>query len=146
MNACELLDQSIWCRKAAEPLTNVTEATVGAFNAPLLYKIDIQQGNVINQEMLNKLEYPLTTDLNIKCVKNVLREKENDLWCDWLEQSCVGPSCAYASCVRNQLLPENRCGLAVKRITKDIVQPTDFKINVKLKGRAAGSIDMDDLV
>ena len=26
------------------------------FNAPLLYKIDIQQGNVINQEMLNKLE------------------------------------------------------------------------------------------
>ena len=81
-----------------------------------------------------------------KCVKNVLREKENDLWCDWLEQSCVGPSCAYASCVRNQLLPENRCGLAVKRITKDIVQPTDFKINVKLKGRAAGSIDMDDLV
>ena len=28
----------------------------GGFNAPLLYKIDIQQGNVINQEMLNKLE------------------------------------------------------------------------------------------
>ncbi len=28
----------------------------GSFNAPLLYKIDIQQGNVINQEMLNKLE------------------------------------------------------------------------------------------
>ena len=28
----------------------------GGFNAPLIYKIDIQQGNVINQEMLNKLE------------------------------------------------------------------------------------------
>jgi len=27
----------------------------GGFNVPLLYKIDIQQGNVINQEMLNKL-------------------------------------------------------------------------------------------
>ena len=45
MNACELLDQSIWCRKAAEPLTNVTEATVGAFNAPLLFQIDLITGD-----------------------------------------------------------------------------------------------------
>ena len=28
----------------------------GGFNAPLLHKIDIQQGNVIDQEMLNKLQ------------------------------------------------------------------------------------------
>ena len=28
----------------------------GSFNAPLLHKIDIQQGNVIDQEMLNKLQ------------------------------------------------------------------------------------------
>ena len=28
----------------------------GAYNVPLLYKIDIQQGNVIEQEMLNKLK------------------------------------------------------------------------------------------
>ena len=28
----------------------------GGYNVPLLYKIDIQQGNVIEQEMLNKLK------------------------------------------------------------------------------------------
>ena len=44
MNACELLDQSIWCRKAAEPLTNVTEAAVGSFNVPLLYQLDLITG------------------------------------------------------------------------------------------------------
>ena len=45
MNACELLDQSIWCRKVAEPLTNVTEATVGAFNVPVLYQMDLITGD-----------------------------------------------------------------------------------------------------
>ena len=44
MNACELLDQGIWCRKVSEPLTNVTEASLGAFNAPVLYQIDLING------------------------------------------------------------------------------------------------------
>ena len=45
MNACELLDQSIWCHKAAEPLKNVTETTIGAFNVPVLYKMDLITGD-----------------------------------------------------------------------------------------------------
>ena len=45
VNACELLDQSKWCRKVAEPLTNVTEATVGAFNVPVLYQMDLITGD-----------------------------------------------------------------------------------------------------
>ena len=28
----------------------------GGYNVPLLYKIDIQQGNVIEQDMINKLK------------------------------------------------------------------------------------------
>jgi hypothetical protein len=44
------------------------------------------------------------------------------------------------------LLPENRCGLVVKRITRDVISPEDFKVNVKLKGKAAKRLDDDDLV
>ncbi len=40
----------------------------GGFNAPLLHKIDIQQGNVINQEMLNKL----APEMNKKQVKYIM--------------------------------------------------------------------------
>ncbi|MFQ5940990.1 MAG: hypothetical protein ACE5KA_04750 [Nitrososphaerales archaeon] len=63
-----------------------------------------------------------------------------------MEQTCLGPSCAYASCIRNKLLPENKCGLIVKRITRDVIRPEDFKVDVKLKGRAARNVDEDDLV
>ena len=34
----------------------------GGYNLPLLYKIDIQQGNVIEQEMLNKLKPGMKKD------------------------------------------------------------------------------------
>ncbi len=81
-----------------------------------------------------------------KCTKSVLRTRGDVLWCEWLEQSCLGPSCAYSSCMRNKLLPENRCGLSVKRITRDVISPEDFKVDIKLKGRAANLIDEDDLV
>jgi len=40
----------------------------GGFNAPLLHKIDIQQGNVIDQKMLNKL----TPGMNKKQVKFIM--------------------------------------------------------------------------
>lgn len=36
-------------------LTACTRSFDGGYNLPLLYKVDIQQGNVIEQEMLNKL-------------------------------------------------------------------------------------------
>ena len=34
----------------------------GGYNLPLLYKIDIQQGNVIEQEMLDKLQPGMDKD------------------------------------------------------------------------------------
>lgn len=37
-------------------LSACTRSFDGGYNPPLLYKIDIQQGNVIEQEMLNKLK------------------------------------------------------------------------------------------
>ena len=81
-----------------------------------------------------------------KCAKNVLQPKGNVLWCEWLEQPCLGPSCAYASCIRNKLLPENKCGLVVKRITRDTISPDDFKVDLRLKGKAAKRLDDDDIV
>jgi hypothetical protein len=43
-------------------------------------------------------------------------------------------------------LPENKCGLVIKRITRDTVNPDDFKVNVKLRGKAAKRLDDDDLI
>ena len=36
--------------------TACTRSFDGGYNMPLLYKIDVQQGNVIEQEMLDKLQ------------------------------------------------------------------------------------------
>jgi hypothetical protein len=44
------------------------------------------------------------------------------------------------------LLPENKCGLVVKRITRDIISPDDFKVDLRLKGKAAKRLDDDDIV
>lgn len=81
-----------------------------------------------------------------KCEKKVLKHMGKVLWCEWLEQPCIGASCAYASCMRNKLLSGNKCGLVIKRITKDVVRPEDFKVNVKLRGKLANILDDDDLV
>ena len=37
-------------------LTACTRSFDGGYNMPLLYKVDIQQGNVINQKMINQLK------------------------------------------------------------------------------------------
>ena len=81
-----------------------------------------------------------------KCEKRVLRHMGKVIWCEWLEQECLGPSCAYASCIRNKLLNNNKCGLVIKRITRDALKPDDFKVNVRLKGKLANMLNDDDLV
>ncbi len=43
-------------------LTACTRSFDGGYNMPLLYKIDIQQGNVIEQDMLNKLKPGMNKD------------------------------------------------------------------------------------
>lgn len=43
-------------------LTACTKSQTGGYNLPLLYKIDVQQGNVVEQEMLNKLEQGMDQD------------------------------------------------------------------------------------
>ncbi len=78
-----------------------------------------------------------------KCGKNVLRYKGSVIWCDWLEQECLGVSCAYASCVRGKLLAAGKCGFVIKRRTRDTLTPDDFKIDIKLKGKAAKIIGDD---
>ncbi len=65
------------------------------------------------------------------------------IWCSWLNDVCVGPSCSYAQCIRNKLLPDNRCGLVIKRITSDVVKPEDFNLNIKLKGKLARKLEGD---
>ena len=58
----------------------------------------------------------------------------------------MGPSCSYAYCARGKLLPGNRCGLAVRRITSDKITPEDFKLDIKLKGKLAKKLGDEDIV
>src|SRR3990172_5976466 len=80
-----------------------------------------------------------------KCGRDALQLRGNVLWCQWLEQPCLGPSCSYSVCSRNKMLPQNRCGLVVRRITRDLTQPEDYVVDVKLKGRLANMLD-DDVI
>lgn len=67
-------------------------------------------------------------------------------WCSWLEDKCVGPSCAYAVCARRKLMPENRCGLVLKRVTTDIYRPDDFGVHIKLRGKISRRVGDEDIV
>jgi hypothetical protein len=72
-----------------------------------------------------------------RCGKQAIQYRGQVIWCTWLNDNCVGPSCSYAICARNKMLPDNRCGLLIKRATSDSIKPEDFKINVKLRGQLA---------
>jgi len=45
------------------------------------------------------------------------------------------------------MLPDNRCGLVVRRVTADLIRPDDFKIDVKIRGKLAQRLkDDQDIV
>lgn len=82
-----------------------------------------------------------------KCGKNVLQVRGNTLWCNYFEDVCVGPRCPFAICIRNKMLPDNRCGLVVRRVTADTIRPDDFKLDIKIRGKMARRLGNDrDLV
>ncbi|MEM4310805.1 MAG: hypothetical protein QXX95_00240 [Nitrososphaerales archaeon] len=84
-----------------------------------------------------------------KIIKNrpAIQFRQGIIWCNWLNDKCLGPSCAYAICFRNKMMPNNRCGLVVKRVTQDAIKPEDFKLELKVKGRMAKRLgDLDELV
>ena len=81
-----------------------------------------------------------------RCGKRALLIRGNEYWCKWLNEPCAGPSCSYAYCARGKLLPENRCGLVVRRITRDKITPEDFKLDIKLKGRLAKKLGEEDII
>ncbi|MCS7116562.1 MAG: hypothetical protein RMJ31_04810 [Nitrososphaerota archaeon] len=79
-----------------------------------------------------------------KCGKRALLIRGNTIWCSWINESCIGPSCSYALCIRAKMLPQNRCGLVVKRVTTDKVRPEDFKLDIKIPGKLAQRIGSDE--
>ena len=75
-----------------------------------------------------------------KCAKRALTFRSGTAWCSWTNDNCIGPSCSYALCIRSKLLPGNRCGLVVRRITVDKVKLKDFELNLKIPGKLAQRI------
>jgi outer membrane protein assembly factor BamE len=63
-------------------LSSCTRSFDGGYNMPLLYKIDIQQGNVIEQDMLNKLRPGMNKD-QVKFIMGtpvIVDPFHNDRW------------------------------------------------------------------
>jgi len=81
--------------------------------------------------------------ISFKCGRRSMLIRGQTIWCSWLNDLCAGPSCSYALCIRSKLLPDNRCGLVVRRITTDVVKPEDFTLNIKLRGKLAKKLDGD---
>jgi hypothetical protein len=79
-------------------------------------------------------------------VHGALEIRGGQLWCRWLQSPCVGPSCVYADCLKNKLLPGNRCGLVIRRVTVEKLTPDDFKLDVKLKPKLLKKLGVDDVV
>jgi hypothetical protein len=71
-----------------------------------------------------------------KCGRKAMDVRGEVLWCNWLGEPCLGPRCSYSLCIRNKMLPGNRCGLVVKRTTQDTLRPEDFDDTVRVKGKA----------
>lgn len=63
-------------------ITACSRSFDGGYNVPLLYKIDIQQGNVIDQDMLNKLK-PGMDQTQVKFIMGtpvIVDPFHNDRW------------------------------------------------------------------
>lgn len=58
-----------------------------------------------------------------RCGKNALRIRTERYrgrpirvaWCEWIGDKCIGPSCKFASCAKNALLPDGRCAFALEK-------------------------------
>ena len=58
----------------------------------------------------------------------------NLMFCNWVEDDCEGPTCNYASCVKQRLLANGVCGAALRRKTVDEdLEQTATGIRVKGK-------------
>jgi len=54
-----------------------------------------------------------------RCARRALNFRRNPPWCNWVNAPCTGYKCPYAQCVQVKMLPDGRCGLFVKRKTKE---------------------------
>ena len=62
------------------------------------------------------------------------------MYCRLADDKCLGPSCKFAICVRNKLLPDGTCALTIRRVTSLSEIPPEqavqgFKVKGKLKQR-----------
>jgi hypothetical protein len=76
-----------------------------------------------------------------------IRYRGRNVWCTWINDACVGPRCSFALCVRGKMMSDGKCGLLVRRITRETIKPDDFKLDLKVKGRMAKRLGpLDEIV
>jgi hypothetical protein len=81
-----------------------------------------------------------------KCGNRSLRNDGGVIQCIWINDTCIGPSCSYAVCIRGKMLGIKRCGLTVRRVTAESHHPDRLKLNDKIKVKLSNRIkDLDDL-
>lgn len=81
-----------------------------------------------------------------KCSQNALYFKGNVAWCRLADDACenICPTCKFASCIRNKLLPSGTCGFSVK--VKELEFRPDPSLKpVKIPSKLARKLKEDEL-
>lgn len=73
---------------------------------------------------------------SFKCAKNSNVNRQDDVWCNWTEETCNIASCLYALCTKRRLLPRGVCGETITRKTVEKEPDEAMDPPIKLHGKA----------
>ena len=75
-----------------------------------------------------------------------MERRGNKIYCRFAEDVCEGPNCTYAICVRNRMLPNNLCGLTIKKDKKPLENlPEEAVQGFKVRGKLSHRLREEEL-
>ena len=75
---------------------------------------------------------------DFKCNKRSLTFRGKNAWCNLTNEPCKPGGCVYATCYKRQLLDDGKCGLTIKRKTREETRPEDmFTDEIRVRGKLA---------
>lgn len=82
-----------------------------------------------------------------RCAQNALYFKDKTAWCRLADDVCenVCPTCKFAQCVKDKLLPNGICGYSVKTRTLQL-RPEELVQPIKVPGKLAQKIKETELL
>jgi hypothetical protein len=74
-----------------------------------------------------------------------MERRGRTVYCRFADDECEGPQCTYAICIRNRMLPNNLCGLTIKKDKKTEELPLETVQGFKVKGKLSHRLGEEEL-